>query len=224
MFGGAVVMNTIGFCPWYGSGIRRPRDADAELLKVAELAEVGEHADVAVVDAPAGAHHTGAVAADIPRQAGTRPDVVRVATLADVDVGNRRREHRRIEILVGVAVEPLVAQTEIRRQVRSQLPVVLDEADVVLRGMFGGHGREARREGGRALQAGDRRRIRGVERLILRERVGAGDVADRIVLVLHQADVGAEFQLVLRRGDAVRVLELIPALRSDLIVATAVGQ
>src|SRR5689334_9030613 len=59
-----------------------------------------------------------------------------------------------VEVFVGVAVQPLVAQAEIQREVRPQFPIVLHEADVVLRRVLRRHRRKARRERGRALQRG----------------------------------------------------------------------
>ena len=199
------------------------RDAHGELLQVPELAQVRQHPDVAVVQPPPGPHHGGAVAENVPRDTGSRPEVVLVAARRHVDVGNRHRKHRRVQILVGVAVEALVAEAEVQRDIRSDLPIVLHEADVVLRRMLGGDGRKTRGERRGAGQPGDRRRIVRIERLILGEGVGAGSVADGVVLVLHQADIGAELHLVRTSAQGVGVLELIAAFRAHLIVAAAVG-
>ena len=57
--------------------IGRVGDVDAELLVIAELAQVAEDADVAVVEAVAAAHDGAAGAEDVPRHAGARTEVVR---------------------------------------------------------------------------------------------------------------------------------------------------
>jgi hypothetical protein len=116
-------------------GIRRVADADRELLEVVELAERAEQPDVTIEAAVAGAKHRPGVAEEIPRDAGARPEVVLVAPLAHVHIRQRHRKAVRIEILIGVSVEPLVAQSQVDGDVLPQTPVVLNEGDVVLRGV-----------------------------------------------------------------------------------------
>ena len=73
-------------------GVRGIADVDRELLIVPELAEGAENARVSVIAAVSAPDHRRAVALDIPGQSGAWSEIVAVAALRHVDVGDGNRE------------------------------------------------------------------------------------------------------------------------------------
>ena len=173
---------------------------------------------MAVIAAVAAAHHARGVAAEVPREAGARPEVVSIAALRDVDVGNLDRKNRRVEIFVATAVQSLVPHSEVDRQVRTQFPVVLHERDAVLRRPVRVDRRKACAERRGAREIRDRGWIARVERLIFREREGAQDIAGVLLAVRHVVVLAAELDVVRRARDPVCVSEFPAALRAQLVI------
>ena len=179
---------------------------------------------MAVISAVPAAHDRAPVAQQIPREAAARTEVVAVAPLRHVDIGDRDREDRGIQIFVAAAIQAFPAEAEIQRQIRPQPPVVLHEGDRVLRRARRVDRRKAGRERRRSRQRRDRRRIGRIEELVAGKGEGAEGIAGVLLEVRHVVVLAAELHVVRRVSDVVGVPHFPPALRPDLVEAASIRQ